>query len=39
LFPSTQGVLQARSAKTTGLSAQNGADTSRDPKAHPERPA
>jgi hypothetical protein len=39
LFPSTQGVLQARPAKTTDLSAQNGADTSRDPKAHPARPA
>jgi hypothetical protein len=37
LFPSMQGVLQARPA--TDLSAQNGADASRDPKAHPERSA
>jgi hypothetical protein len=39
LFPSTQGVMQARPANTTDLSAQNGSDTSRDAKAHPERPA
>jgi hypothetical protein len=38
LFPSTQGVMQARPAKTTDLSDQNGPDTRRDPKAHPERP-
>jgi hypothetical protein len=35
LFPSTQG--QAQPTKTTDLSAQNGSDTSRHPKAHPER--
>ena len=39
LFPSTQGVMQARPANTTDLLAQNGSDTSRDAKAHPERPA
>jgi hypothetical protein len=39
LFPSTQGVRQAQLAKTTDLTAQIGSDTSRDPKAHPERPA
>jgi hypothetical protein len=38
LFPS-HGVAQAQLAKTTDLAAQNGSDTSRDPKAHPERPA
>jgi hypothetical protein len=37
LFPSTQGVTQAQPAKTTDLSDQNGSDTSRDPKVHPER--
>jgi hypothetical protein len=38
LFPSTQDVTQAQPAKTTDLSAQNGSNTSRDPKDHPERP-
>jgi hypothetical protein len=37
LFPSTQGVMQAQPTKTTDLSAQNGSDMSRDPKAHLER--
>jgi hypothetical protein len=39
LFPTAQGVRQAQPAKTTDLSAQNGSDTSRDAKAHLERPA
>ena len=38
LFPSTQGVTQAQPSKTTDVSAQNRSGTSRDPKAHPQRP-
>jgi hypothetical protein len=37
-FPSTQGVTQPQPGKTTDLSAQNGSDTNRDPKAHSEGP-